>query len=770
MAKSLVVRIIGDPTELSSALKVATAETETFGNKMGSVLKAGALVAAAGIGVAAFAIDKVVKAAMAGQVSQAALDRALKNTHQSVKAVTPALNAAEAAARKMGFSDIEAETALSRLETATGSTKKATSDLGVAMDIARFKHTDLTNASQMLAMAMTGSQRAAKQLGITVSPVTTNVDALKASHENLTTAIGKADEAQAKLADKMATGQAVIAAVTDKVHGQAQAFADTAAGGMAQFHAQLDFIEQKIGNALLPVMEKMLGWVNAHWPQITAVVSGVMRAVGVAIDAVRPYVEKLITWTSELVNYVRDHWAQISAFVTKAMVTVRSIITQVTTAAKALWAQFGTAVTQIAGTAFAATISIIRNAFNVIVGVFQLVGDLLHGRWSKVWEDIKKIVSNELQAIVTIIESAVSIAYTAALAVGKALVQGVIDGIKNLGSGIGGALGDAIHSGISAAKSLAKIFSPSQLTADELGAPLGEGIIAGFNTTTNSLANAMTATIQKAVAATKTIIATAQTTFEASFQGFQSIADQMFSGITGSAQTTAGKLIASLTAAHDAAALAANVTTARSGLASAKAGTDGVVDPAAVLAAQQALNDALYQQHIANLQKLDQAQQLDLTAQNQVKQIAFDNALAKLEEHLKKTGASTKTAMSAIQKLLSSYGVSFAAVGADMGKAWVQGLRDSIMSAAEGSATLKKIIGGQANQLGGLLGGIPQAADGGYVAESGLAVIHRGENIVPAGRGGSGDVHVYIDGREVFTAVQKHAKLDIRSGGLGVPG
>jgi hypothetical protein len=65
-----------------------------------------------------------------------------------------------------------------------------------------------------LAQAMTGSQRAAKQLGIVVMPVTKNMDALKASHVDLTTASGRAEEAHAKLLDKMATGQAVIDATT----------------------------------------------------------------------------------------------------------------------------------------------------------------------------------------------------------------------------------------------------------------------------------------------------------------------------------------------------------------------------------------------------------------------------------------------------------------------------------------------------------------------------------------------------------------------------
>jgi len=191
-------------------------------------------------------------------VSQAKLDTALKNTHQSLVAMKGPLDAAEAASRKLGFADDATRSSLARLETATGNTKSAITDLTLAQDVARLKNIDLDAATQMVTSTLAGNARAAKALGLVLLPVTENVFALKEKYKQLGTAIPPAELAQAKILDKMATGKATLQAVTDKVHGQGAAYAATAAGGMAQFHAQLTHIEESIGKALIPALSQGL--------------------------------------------------------------------------------------------------------------------------------------------------------------------------------------------------------------------------------------------------------------------------------------------------------------------------------------------------------------------------------------------------------------------------------------------------------------------------------------------------------------------------------
>src|SRR5439155_513967 len=135
----------------------------------------------------AFGLEKSAKAAIEGQADQARLDAALRTTHQSITAMTPALEAAEAASRKLGFTDNDTRLSLARLEVATGDTKKATTDLALAEDIARLKKVDLATATQTLTSTLGGNARAAKSLGIILLPVTTNMDALKEKYKALGT-------------------------------------------------------------------------------------------------------------------------------------------------------------------------------------------------------------------------------------------------------------------------------------------------------------------------------------------------------------------------------------------------------------------------------------------------------------------------------------------------------------------------------------------------------------------------------------------------------
>src|SRR5205814_9400366 len=120
------------------------------------------------------------------------------------------VDALEKARRKLGFTDEQTKDALGSLLIATHNMSKASKDLGVAQDIARFKHVDLTAATKMLTMAQAGSQRASKQLGISVQPLTANYDRLKAQFGSNVTAAEKLELAQAKLTDKHATAALVI--------------------------------------------------------------------------------------------------------------------------------------------------------------------------------------------------------------------------------------------------------------------------------------------------------------------------------------------------------------------------------------------------------------------------------------------------------------------------------------------------------------------------------------------------------------------------------
>lgn len=306
MAKALIVEIFGDAKQFAAELDKAAGKTR----QMSAVAGVAGVALAAGLAVG---LDKSVKAALAGQVAQEALNTALTNTHQSVAAMSPALEEAEAASRKLGFTDDESRVALAKLETATGDTGKSIKDLALAEDIARLKHVGLDVATKLLTGTLGGSSRAAKQLGIDIIPVTSHMDALIRSTEDLTTSQGRADAAQARFLDKQATGARTLQEVTDRVHGQAAAFADTAAGGMEQFHAQTQHLEESLGNLLLPALTAVAGAMAAfsgflgdhtHIAAAAVAVVGVLATTLIAVSVAT----KLATAATVLANVAVKAW------------------------------------------------------------------------------------------------------------------------------------------------------------------------------------------------------------------------------------------------------------------------------------------------------------------------------------------------------------------------------------------------------------------------------------------------------------------------------
>jgi len=246
-------------------------------------------------GALAYGIDKSINAAEEGEVSQGKLDAALKATHQSVQAMGPALDAAEGQARNFGFANDSSRQALTSLEIATGSTKQSVTDLGLAENVARMKGMDLATAASLVAKAHAGSARVLTQLGIAYVPVNAASAALTAKYKALGEAVPPVLAAQAKLEDKQASGAAIMQELTDKVHGQAQAYADTAQGKMAIFHAQLDNLEENMGGAMLPALTmvtgalgSMAGWLGKNTGAAKMIfgalagLAGVLIAVGVA--------------------------------------------------------------------------------------------------------------------------------------------------------------------------------------------------------------------------------------------------------------------------------------------------------------------------------------------------------------------------------------------------------------------------------------------------------------------------------------------------------
>jgi hypothetical protein len=167
----------------------------------------------------------------------------------------------------------------------TGDVNQALHLNAVAMDIARARHISLTQVAFLLNRAMNGNTRAATSLGLPLVTVTKNMDALRASGEKAT----HAQIAQAKAADKYATGQAVIAEAQKRFAGQAEAYGRTAAGAQARLNRAFHETEVTVGTALLPTITRLAthlaNYLNRlqRTGQLQRDVSTAMRVTGQAV-------------------------------------------------------------------------------------------------------------------------------------------------------------------------------------------------------------------------------------------------------------------------------------------------------------------------------------------------------------------------------------------------------------------------------------------------------------------------------------------------------
>ena len=450
--RELKVRITGDTSSLDKALGRSSKATDKWGAR---VQRAGRAAGFAGLaigGALVVGLTKATKGALEDEAAMARLTQAFKQSNVPIQDYRKSIDEAEAAGVKLGFTDDSVVESLGSLVIATHDGKKAIDLLSTAEDIARFKHLDLAGASKILTMAMAGSQRATKQLGLSLQPTTENVDALKAAAEENKTKVDSMALAQAKAADKMQTAQNVIALVTQKLKGQSQAFSETAAGGVERMRASLDRLSDTIGAALLPALNKVIQPLSQFFtyladnPQLAeklvigiaalavallalsvaasaaasigvlasvfAVVLSPIGLVVIALGALVAAIAVAVLWPDKLQKSLE--MMGLSAKQSKEMVdSLRNAFTAIKTVVDRVWPSIEATIVP---------------ALRVIQGILMVVSALLRGDFSEAWKGVKIVVANEMKFMLAIVTAMPRIIGQAALAIGKAAIDGIKSG------------------------------------------------------------------------------------------------------------------------------------------------------------------------------------------------------------------------------------------------------------------------------------------------------------------------------------------------------
>jgi len=239
--RTLKLSILGDVDNLNKSLKTASGDVDSFGDKVG---KAGIAIgkafaaAAAAAGAAAIAIGiEGVKAAIADEKAQTQLALALENatgaTQAQIKATEDSILQMSLAT---GVADDELRPALGRLVRSTGDITKAQDLLSTALDVSTATGKPLETVANALGKAYDGNTAALGKLGIGLS-------AAELKTMDFTQVQGR---------------------LSDLFGGAAARNADTYAGRIARMQVAFDEAKETIGFALLPILEKVINFINQN--------------------------------------------------------------------------------------------------------------------------------------------------------------------------------------------------------------------------------------------------------------------------------------------------------------------------------------------------------------------------------------------------------------------------------------------------------------------------------------------------------------------------
>jgi hypothetical protein len=189
----------------------------------------------------------------------------------------------------------------------------------------------------------------------------------------------------------------VLGAVEERYRGAAAAAGQTLPGQLAIAHQAFNDLAGDLVGRMVPAIQEAIGWLKDHWSEINAAIQGFWSQA-------QPILIGLGELFGSVVDVVRDHWSQIEPIVQ--------------------------------GVA-----KIVQDVAKIIAGALKLVVDLLHGDWSKAWQDAKQIVGAALNAIKTLIATETHVLAALASALGSAILSGIKSGVGELVGWVSGLLG-----------------------------------------------------------------------------------------------------------------------------------------------------------------------------------------------------------------------------------------------------------------------------------------------------------------------------------------
>ena len=440
MATSLVVRIVGD----ASKFKNATGQVEV--GLKGLTRKLGGLTAALG---GAFAADQVLKFGADAVGAASDLNESISKTQVVFgKSADEILAWSDTTATALGQSKADALAAAGTFGNFFNTIGVGQSDAAamsqnlttLASDLASFNNADPSEVVEALGSALRGEAEPMSRFGVLMNEATLKEEALA---QGLISTTKQALTPQ----QKSMAAYSLILKQTKTAQGDFARTSDGLANKQRILGAKFEDVKAKIGNALLPVVSRLVGFLS---------------------DNLLPAFERISAWVSA-------HMPAFQAAITNAVQNVIDYVRPVIETMQALWRRFGGTITRYVRSAFQNLMTIVRGAMQVIRGVIDVVTGIITGKWGRVWDGIKRIFRGAWDIIKGVAREAINrvklVLSLAWDAIGST-VRNVWGRILNFFRGIPGKIGSAFKT-------------------------LGDVILAPFKMAFNAIANLWNNTVGK---------------------------------------------------------------------------------------------------------------------------------------------------------------------------------------------------------------------------------------------------------------------------------
>lgn len=241
-----------------------------------------------------------------------------------------------------------------------------------------------------------------------------------------------------------------------------------------------NFVSGVIQSVVIPAFILAGAWLANNLPIAIQVVAGFFQNV------LWPAVQNVAGWfVGTLIPLLGELATWLGSTVTGALAVLSEF-----------WQTHGDQIVSIAQTAW----DTIRGAVDVALGVVsQLMsaftsaregdwrgfGEKLRELWDAAWDGIKSAVTRIGPQIVSAVGSVISDAKTKFTeidwpGIGQSIIDGVARGISGAASVVADAARRAASAALDAARGFLGIASPSAVMADQVGAPMAQGLAAGF--------------------------------------------------------------------------------------------------------------------------------------------------------------------------------------------------------------------------------------------------------------------------------------------------